>query len=46
MGNSFNIIYLVKKSLVSIFEKEKGRKASYREIAELYDVVDNVIDEP
>ncbi|MGI6233293.1 MAG: hypothetical protein ACOYJF_10690, partial [Prevotella sp.] len=45
MGNSFNIIHLVKKSLVSIFEKEKGRKASYREIAELYDIVDKVVSE-
>lgn len=45
MGNSFNIIHLVKKSLASIFEKENGRKASYREIAELYDVVDKVASE-
>ena len=46
MGNNLNIIQLIKKSLLSIFEKENGRKASYREIAELYDVIDNEISAP
>ena len=43
--SDINIISLIKKSLVSIFEKEKGSKASYREIAELYDVVNKVVSE-
>lgn len=46
MGNNLNIIHLIKKSLLSIFEKENGRKASYREIAELYDIIDKEISEP
>ena len=46
MGNNLNIIHLIKKSLLSIFEKENGRKASCREIAELYDIIDKEISEP
>ena len=43
MGNSFNITSLIKKSLVSIFEKEIGRKASYREVVEIHDIFDKRI---
>ena len=43
MGKGFDLIALGKKTLVSIFEKKFGRKASYKEIIELHELMDEMV---
>lgn len=43
MEKGFDLIALGKKALVSIFEKKFGRKASYKEIIELHELMDEMV---
>lgn len=43
MEKGFDLITLSKKALVSIFEKKFGRKASYKEIIELHELMDEMV---
>lgn len=43
MEKGFDLITLIKKALVSIFEKKFGRKASYKEIIELHELMDEMV---
>ena len=43
MEKGFDLIASGKKALVSIFEKKFGRKASYKEIIELHELMDEMV---
>lgn len=43
MEKDFDLIASGKKALVSIFEKKFGRKASYKEIIELHELMDEMV---
>ena len=45
LNDSFDMISLTKKALISAFEKKKGGKASYREVAEMHEFVDKMVSE-